>query len=85
MTRSLVEQAFGTSSFDLYIDVLKCSREVNQAQLRKAYYKQARNYHPDKNQVRYIVAQEYSSVNPVTVLIAYFPMTQYTSRILVLR
>ena len=52
MTRALLEQAFGTSdkpNIDLYDDVLKCPRDASSAQLRKAYYKQARVYHPDKN------------------------------------
>ncbi|KAL3916949.1 MAG: hypothetical protein SGILL_004943, partial [Bacillariaceae sp.] len=50
---SLLEQAFSLPSvdeqLDLYKDVLQCSRDSTPAQLRKAYYKQAKQYHPDKN------------------------------------
>jgi DnaJ family protein C protein 9 len=44
-----MEQAFGTSDLDLYKDVLQVSKTCTPAQLRKAYYKQALQYHPDKN------------------------------------
>lgn len=50
MTRTLLEQAFG-SKIDLYGDVLQCPRDASNAQLRKAYYKRARDFHPDKNAV----------------------------------
>jgi DnaJ homolog subfamily C member 9 len=46
---SLLEQAFGTSDLNLYDDVLLVSRTCTQTQLRKAYYKQALKYHPDKS------------------------------------
>jgi DnaJ homolog subfamily C member 9 len=48
---SLLEQAFGKSSkdLDLYVDVLKVSKACTPAQLRKAYYQQALQFHPDKN------------------------------------
>ena len=60
MTRALLEQAFGdggntSAVVDLYDDVLKCPREATSAQLRKAYYQQARIYHPDKNTVSLFV------------------------------
>lgn len=43
---SLFEQAFGT--LDLY-SILQVSKDCSPSQLRKAYYKQAKQYHPDKN------------------------------------
>jgi DnaJ family protein C protein 9 len=46
---SLLEQAFGTSELDLYKDVLHVSKTCTPAQLRKAYYKAALQWHPDKN------------------------------------
>lgn len=48
---SLLEQAFGKSSndLDLYADVLNVSKTCTPAQLRKAYYQQALQFHPDKN------------------------------------
>ncbi|CAJ1947193.1 unnamed protein product [Cylindrotheca closterium] len=51
MTRQLVEEAFGSNntSIDLYKDVLQCPKDASNAQLRKAYYKRARDFHPDKN------------------------------------
>eukprot|EP00980_Cylindrotheca_fusiformis_P017369 scaffold5392_cov107-Cylindrotheca_fusiformis.AAC.2 len=48
MTRTLLVQAFG-NKIDLYEDVLQCPRDASNTQLRKAYYKRARDYHPDKN------------------------------------
>ncbi len=46
----LVQQAFGSDDVNLYEDVLKVRRDCNLAQLRKAYYKQALLFHPDKNE-----------------------------------
>lgn len=43
---SLFEQAFGT--LDLY-SVLQVTKNCSLSQLRKAYYKKAKQYHPDKN------------------------------------
>jgi DnaJ family protein C protein 9 len=46
----LVQQAFGREDVNLYEDVLKVPKDCNLAQLRKAYYKQALLFHPDKNE-----------------------------------
>jgi DnaJ family protein C protein 9 len=46
---SVVKEAFGTLDLDLYLDVLQVSKDCSPAKLRKAYYQQARKYHPDKN------------------------------------
>ena len=43
----VIEQAFGKNC-DLYKDVLACPRDADQARLRKAYYRRALQYHPDK-------------------------------------
>lgn len=52
MTRQLLQEAFGSSeAIDLYKDILQCPRDASNAQLRKAYYKRARDFHPDKNKV----------------------------------
>jgi hypothetical protein len=56
MTRALLEQAFG-SCIDLYNNVLQCPKDASNAQLRKAYYKRAREFHPDKNTVSYYFFQ----------------------------
>lgn len=44
----LIEEAFGEGC-DLYEDVLSCRRDVDRAQLRKAYYRAALRFHPDRN------------------------------------
>ncbi|GAX11520.1 DnaJ homolog subfamily C member 9 [Fistulifera solaris] len=44
----LIEEAFGKGC-SLYHDVLKCPKDASAAQLRKAYYRAALLYHPDKN------------------------------------
>jgi DnaJ-class molecular chaperone len=43
---SLFEQAFGTLDF---YSILQVSKDCSPSQLRKGYYKQAKQYHPDKN------------------------------------
>lgn len=43
-----IEEAFGKGC-SLYDDVLKCPKDASAAQLRKAYYRAALVYHPDKN------------------------------------
>lgn len=43
-----IEEAFGKGC-SLYNDVLKCTKDASAAQLRKAYYRAALLYHPDKN------------------------------------
>lgn len=43
-----IEEAFGKGC-SLYEDVLKCPKDASAAQLRKAYYRAALLYHPDKN------------------------------------
>lgn len=45
----LIQEAFGESC-DLYKDVLQCPRDANAARLRKAYYRRALHFHPDKQQ-----------------------------------
>mmetsp|Transcript_50660 Transcript_50660/g.142383 ORF Transcript_50660/g.142383 Transcript_50660/m.142383 type:complete len:296 (-) Transcript_50660:8-895(-) len=45
----LVHQAFGRKDVNLYEVVLKVPKDCNLGQLRKAYYKQALLFHPDKN------------------------------------
>jgi DnaJ homolog subfamily C member 9 len=45
----LIEQAFGLKC-DLYADVLACPATADQAGLRKAYYRRALVFHPDKQQ-----------------------------------
>jgi DnaJ homolog subfamily C member 9 len=44
----LIEEAFGEGC-NLYTDVLKCEKDADKASLRKAYYRTALQYHPDKN------------------------------------
>ena len=50
---SILQQAFGKSvdngELDLYADVFQVERTCTPAQLRKAYYQRALQYHPDKN------------------------------------
>lgn len=46
----LVQQAFGRADINLYEDVLKVKKDCNLSELRKAYYKQALQFHPDKNE-----------------------------------
>ena len=43
----LIEQAFGEGC-DLYQDVLQCAKTDEAAKLRKAYYRRALQFHPDK-------------------------------------
>jgi len=43
----IIHEAFGLDC-DLYKTVLQCSREADAAGLRKAYYRRALKYHPDK-------------------------------------
>ena len=45
---AILREAFGSDEVDLYKDVLKVDRECTPAQLRKAYYKQALKFHPDR-------------------------------------
>lgn len=44
-----IQEAFGEDC-DLYKDVLRCSSDTDQAGLRKAYYRRALQFHPDKQQ-----------------------------------
>ena len=43
----IIKEAFGKHC-DLYSDVLECPRDANSAALRRAYYRSALKYHPDK-------------------------------------
>jgi hypothetical protein len=45
--RSLIASAFGPSAC-FYADVLRCDRSATAAELKKAYYRRALAYHPDK-------------------------------------
>jgi DnaJ family protein C protein 9 len=44
-----IEETFQKSPCCLYTDVLDCSRDATAAQLRKAYYRAAIKYHPDRS------------------------------------
>jgi DnaJ homolog subfamily C member 9 len=44
----VVQEAFGIDC-NLYTDVLNCSSDADKATLRKAFYRTALKYHPDKN------------------------------------
>lgn len=59
----LIEQAFGRNCC-LYGDVLQCPRDADAATLRKAYYRRALQYHPDKQPASSTTATSKSPVDP---------------------
>lgn len=48
-SHNIIEEAFGRNC-NLYTDVLQCSKDVDKAGLRKAYYRAALQHHPDRHQ-----------------------------------
>lgn len=57
-----IEEAFGKGC-NLYKDVLNCDIHSDKAQLRKAYYRTALRYHPDKNPGNAKASQQFQAIS----------------------
>ena len=61
MSHNVILEAFGEEC-NLYTDVLNCTASVDAAGLRKAYYRAALRFHPDKNPGDTAAASKFQAV-----------------------